>query len=124
MHEMFGVAVNVKSFVNASTKQWKTELTAGNQRPGNMKIKCGIFQDDNLSPFLFELVMIALTLVLRQTKASYEVKNEVKKINHLLLMDDLKLFAKDEGQMNSLVNTVMIFSENIKMDLGYQSVEC
>ena len=89
-----------------------------------MKIKCGIFQDDNLSPFLFELVMIALTLVLRQTKASYEVKNEVKKINHLLLMDDLKLFAKDEGQMNSLVNTVMIFSENIKMDLGYQSVEC
>ena len=29
--EMFGVAVNVRSFVNASMKQWNTELTASNQ---------------------------------------------------------------------------------------------
>ena len=33
-------------------------------------------------------------------------------------MDDLKLFAKNEDQMDSLVNTVRIFSEDIKMEFG------
>ena len=63
--EAFGVAVNVRSFVNASMKQWNTELTASNQRLGNVKISCGIFQGDSLSPLLFVLVMIPLTLVLK-----------------------------------------------------------
>ena len=72
--EVLGVAVNVRSFVNASMKQWNTELTASNQRLGNVKIRRGIFQGDSLSPLLFVLVMIPLTLVLRQTKTSYELK--------------------------------------------------
>ena len=114
--EMFGVAVNVRSFVNTSMKQWNTELTASNQRLGNVKIRRGIFQGDSLSPLLFVLVMIPLTLVLRQTKASYELKKGGKKINHLLFMDDQKLFAKIEDKIDSLVNTVRIFSEDIKME--------
>ena len=62
-------------------KQWNTELTAGNQRLGNVKIRRGIFQGDSLSPLLFILVMALLTLVLRQTKAFYEVKKGGKKIS-------------------------------------------
>ena len=116
--EVFGVAVNVRYFVNASLKQWNTELTADNQRLGNAKIRHGIFQGDSLSPLLFVLVMIPLTLMLTQIKASYEVKKGGKKINHLLSMDDLKLFAKNEDQIDSLVNTVRIFSEDIKMEFG------
>ena len=116
--EAFGVAVNVRSFVNASMKQWNTELTASNQRLGNVKIRRGIFQGDSLSPLLFVLVMIPLTLVLRQTKASYELKKGGKKINHLLFMDDLKLFAKNEDQIDNLVNAVRVCSEDIKMEFG------
>ena len=116
--EMFGVAVNLRSFVNTSIKQWNTDLTASNQRLGNVKIKRGIFQGDSLSPLLFVLVMIPLTLVLRQTKASYELKKGGKKINHLLFMDDLKLFAKNEDQIDNFVNTLIIFSEDNKMELG------
>ena len=107
--EVVGVAVNVRSFVDASMKQWNTELTAGNQRLGNVKIRRGISQGDSLFPRLFVLVMIPLTLVLRQTKASCEVKKGGKKINHLLFMGDLKLFAKNEDQIDSLVNTVRPF---------------
>ena len=33
-------------------------------------------------------------------------------------MDDLKLFAKNEDQTDSLVNTVKKFSEDIKMEFG------
>ena len=69
---MFRVAVNVRTFVNASMKQSNIELTAGNQRLGNVKIRRGIFQ--GLSLLLFALVMIPLTLVLRQAKLSYELK--------------------------------------------------
>ena len=46
--EMFGVAANVRSFVKASVKQWNTELTASNERLGNVKIRRGIFQGDSL----------------------------------------------------------------------------
>ena len=99
-------------------KQWNTELTASNQRLGNVKIRRGIFQGDSLSPLLFVLVMIPLTLVLRQTKASYELKKGGKKINHLLFMDDLKLFAKNEDQIDNLVNAVRVCSEDIKMEFG------
>ena len=60
--------------------------------------------------------MITLTLVLRQKKAFYKLKNGRKKINHLLSMDDLKPFAKNEDQIDSLVNTLRIFSEDIKVE--------
>ena len=33
-------------------------------------------------------------------------------------MDDLKLFVKNEDQIDSLVNTVKNFSEDIKMEFG------
>ena len=48
--------------------------------------------------------------MLRQTKAPYD-----EKMNYLLFMDDLKLFAKNQNQIDSLVNTVSIFSEYIKI---------
>ena len=130
--EMFGVAVNVIFSVNASMKQWNTELTASNQRLGNVKIRREISQGDSLFPLLFLLLeystilysillllaMIPLTLMLRQTMASYDLNKESKKIIHLLFMDDLKLFVKNQDQIESLVNTVITFSEVIEMEIG------
>ena len=40
------------------------------------------------------------------------------KLNHLLFMDDLKLFGKSDGQIDSLVQTVFTFSEDIGMEFG------
>lgn len=33
-------------------------------------------------------------------------------------MDDLKLFAKNDNELKSLLNTVKYFSDNIGMDFG------
>ena len=76
-------------------KQWNTELISVNQRLGNVRIRRGIFQGDSLSPLLFVLAVIPLTLMLNKTKIFYLSKRRSEKINHLLFMDDLKPFAKN-----------------------------
>ena len=40
------------------------------------------------------------------------------RINHLLFMDDLKFFVKNEKEIDSLVQTVRIFSDDISMKVG------
>ena len=40
------------------------------------------------------------------------------RINHMFFMDDLKLFGKSERQIESLVNTVRAFSDDIGMEFG------
>ena len=57
-------------------------------------------------------------MVLWKAKASYAVKKGGEKVNHLLVMGDLKLFAENEDQLESLVNTGRIFTDDIKMEFG------
>ena len=42
----------------------------------------------------------------------------MKPINHLLFMDDLKLYGASKDQLDSLVQVVRIFSQDIKMSFG------
>ena len=77
---------------------------------GNVEIKRGIFQGDSLSPLPFVLCMITFSLILRKVKFHYEFGEKNTRLNHLLFMDDLKLFAESQDQIDSLVNTVYAFS--------------
>ena len=54
-------------------------------------------------------------MVLRQMKVGYDLGNRKGLINHLLFMDDLKLYGKNEKQVDTLVNTVRVFSKDIGM---------
>ena len=63
---------------------------------GEVCIKRGILQGDSLSPLLFVLALMPLTLVLRKVKAGYNLENGLPTINHLLFMDDLKLYGKKQ----------------------------
>ena len=116
--EMFGIAENVRNFLQRSMGQWKLSLTSNGEDLGTVDVKRGIFQGDSLSPLLFVLSMIPLSLVLRKVNACYEWGKKEYKLNHLLFMDDLKLFGKNEEQIDSLVNTVHIFSTDIGMEFG------
>ena len=60
--------------------------------------------------------MIPLTLVLRKLKIAKIGKGQVK-LNHLVFMDDLKLYAKNEKQMESLIHTVRICSWNLGLKM-------
>ena len=56
--------------------------------------------------------MIPLTLVLRKS-TSYDLAKDLRL--NIFLMDELKLFGKSEDQIDSLVQTVQLLSEDIRM---------
>ena len=62
--------------------------------------------------------MIPLSLILRKTKAAYEFSGSKENIIHLLFMDALKLYSRDEKGLESLVKTIRVFSEDIGMEFG------
>ena len=48
----------------------------------------------------------------------YQLKKNDRKINHLLFMDDLKLYGKNEQEINALVQLVRIMSKDVGMEFG------
>ena len=81
-------------------------LCSGNFELGKVEIKRGIFRGDSLSPLVFVLALIPLSLILRKVKAGYEFLESKEKINNLLFIDDLKLYSRSEKGLDSLVQTV------------------
>ena len=69
-------------------------ICSGNSELGEVETKQGIFQGDSLSPLLFVLALIPLSFILRKAKAAYKFSKSKGKINHLLFMDDLKLYRR------------------------------
>ena len=114
--DIFGISNNIKQLLTNSMREWRTMLVSGNTIIGEVNINRGIFQGDTLSPLLFIMSLIPLTLILRKTKFAYDLNGE--KLNHLLFMDDLKLFAKSEKGLESLIHTVRIFSTDVGMEFG------
>ena len=96
---------------------WQTALTSCGESLAKVNIRRGIFQGDSSSPLLFVICMIPLTDVLHKAKARYTLGGGEKN-NHLLFMDDLKLYGKSENEIKGLVSTVEAFSQDIGMEFG------
>ena len=116
--EIFGIGENLRTFLQKSMQQWRLSLTANVEDLGEVNVKRGIFQGDSLSPLMFALSMVPLSLILKKVNACYKWRKKEYKLNHLLFMDDLKLYAKSEEQTNTLVRTVYVFSTDIGMEFG------
>ena len=95
-------------------------LCSGNSDLCEDKIKQGIFQGDSLSPLVFVLALIPLSLILRKAKAAYEFSESKAKINNLLFMDDLKLHSRREKGLDSLVQTIRVCIEDIGIEFGIE----
>ena len=95
-------------------------LCTGYSELGEVHIKRGIFQGNSLSPLLFFLASISLSLILRKAKGAYQFSGSKGKINHLLFMDDLKLYSCSEKELDSLVQTIHIFSKYIGKEFSIE----
>ena len=69
---------------------------------------------------MFVLALIPLSFILRKAKATYEFSESKERIDHLLFMDDLKLYSRSKKGLDSLVQTVRIFSEDLGMEFGIE----
>ena len=120
--EIYKVSPVIIKFLKANIKQWQTTLTInssnGISKSNKIKIERGIFQGDSLSPLLFCLCLIPLTHELNHTGYGYRISE--KTINHLFYMDDLKIYAKDDGELEGLLKTVKQFSDDIGMEFGLE----
>ena len=62
-----------------------------------------------------------LSDTLNRSKIGYYIgkQKESNLINHLLFMDDLKIYASNDNQLNTLINITKLFSDDIKMAFGF-----
>ena len=93
--------IKVINFIEKIMKTWKVELPAGGKSLAEAKFQRGIFQGDALSPLLFVIAMIPLNHILRKFTDRYKLSKSLEKINHLMYMDDIKLFVKNEKRIGS-----------------------
>ena len=106
--------------INFIMKTWRVELTAGGKSLAEAKIQRGIFQGDALSPLLFIIVMMPLNHIHRKCTAEYKLTKLQEKINHLMYMDNIKVFAKNEIELETQIHTVRIYSQDIGIEFGIE----
>ena len=71
--DLFGVAENIKSLLVNSMEKWKVMICSRNCEVGEVEIMPGILQGDSLSPLVFGLALIPLSLILRKEEPAYEL---------------------------------------------------
>ena len=92
--KIFKISEEVINFIKKTMKTWKMELTAGGRSLAEAKVQRGIFQGDALSPLQFIIAMMPLNHIPRKCTTRYKLSKSQEKINHLMYMDDITLFAK------------------------------
>ena len=125
--ELYNIHEGVRTFLRSQMNKWNTTITLkhteGEISIPNVKIQRGIFQGDSLSPLLFCLTIDPLSKILKQHDIGYDLsrgrsKKDKKIVNHLLFMDDLKLYADSDQKLSQLINAVRTFSDDINMKFG------
>ena len=97
----------------------RTVLFSGKNKLGKVNIRRGIFQGDSLSPLLFVVALIPITIILRTVKQGYSFGKGKGRLNHVLFMDDLKLYSSNDNGIDNLVKVVKIESGDIRIQFGF-----
>jgi len=118
--EIIGINTKVIPFTKKVMGYWRTHmrLHAENEltETEDIKIQCGIFQGDSLSPLLFCICLIPLLEQLNKLNTGYEEHTTKTKISHLLYMDDLLNQKKSsKNRFKQLKPLVMIFIWNLDL---------
>ena len=57
-----------------------------------------------MSQLLFVLAMIPLIMLLKWENTGYKLKNDQRLFNHMLFMEDLKMYVRSEEELKSLMH--------------------
>ena len=70
----------------------------------------------DISPLLFIVRLLPLKHILRDVGSGYHFESKGQKINRLLFMDNLKSYTSNEKSLESLIQTLRVFSNDIGME--------
>ena len=98
--ELIGINYKIITFTKKTVSYWKTNVHLHTEgkiiETEDLVIQRGLFQGDSLSPLLFCISLISLTMQLNKLNTEYEQHTTKTKISHLFYMDDLKMTGKTE----------------------------
>ena len=61
-----------------------------------------------------------LNYILRKCTRGYKLHKSQEKINHLMYIDNIKLFAKNEKELEILIQTVRPYSQDTGMEFDIE----
>jgi hypothetical protein len=100
-------------------KKWTTTLQVkakNNQiTSDSIHIQRGIYQGDSLSPLWFCLALNPLCYLLNRTNYGFGINSnnqETQRLNHLLYVDDIKLYAATNNELQELLQLTQTFSRD------------
>ena len=94
--KMYKISDEVIKFIEKTMKTWRVELTAEGKSLSEAKIHRGIFQGDALSQLQLVIAMMPRNHILRKCTGGYKLTKSQENINHLMYMDDIKLYKKQK----------------------------
>ena len=108
--------------IKSSRKLWKIGKLYYQQEDKSLqKWKSrDIFQGDSRLLLLFVIAIKSLNYILKKCAVSYKFTKSQEKINYLMYMDDIKVIAKDEKELDTLIQTIRIYSPDIGMGFGIE----
>ena len=91
---MYFMSVEVVKFIEYAWQNWRFGLTEGRQILTEAKIQRGNFLQEFLLLSLFVMVKMQLNPKLKKCAIEYKLHKSQEKINHLMFIEDIKLFSK------------------------------
>jgi hypothetical protein len=123
--KIYKINLDLINFLSHVMTFWRTtlNLSINNNKLKSepIQIKRGIYQGDSLSPLWFCLAINPLTNLLNSTGYGFNIRvnnTTLSKLNHLLYMDDIKLYASKKNHILSLLTITENFSNDIGMSFG------
>ena len=67
-----------------------------------------------------ETATIPVNRLIRKCTERYKLQKSKEKINHLMYIDDIKLFAKNEKELETIMQAMRIYIQHIRMEFGIE----
>ena len=118
--DMSRLSLTITNFLQHNMGLWNTSLRLthanGTTNTESLRVKSGIFQGDSLSPLLFCISLIPLSIQPNNAGYGYQIGGE--SMNNLFSLEDLKFFARNVNELIGLLDTVKKFSGDIGIQFG------
>lgn len=122
--ECLKVSPNIVRCIQNLLPCWRTRFTikTGGRAVSTEPVsyRRGVFQGDTLSPLLFCISLLPLSVSLENTPGYKcgDPKFRDHKITHLFYMDDLKLYASGQTGLRQAIRVVEEYTRDIGMEFG------